>query len=168
MQGEGARTRHRTASCQCGGLRLYVSGEPDFVNICHCQFCQRRSGSAFSYNAYFARHVVDVSGVHSTFSRPGSEGRQVRNQFCPSCGTTLFWHADLRPDYFGVAVGAFNDPAFASPMASLWEVSINAWLTLPKRLPRYRLGLPTASTNKITAGSVQAPRGGREFEGDDL
>jgi hypothetical protein len=48
------------------------------------------------------------------FSAPIEFGQRC-NHFCPECGTTLFWRADLRPDHIGVAVGACNDPDFAPP-----------------------------------------------------
>jgi hypothetical protein len=148
MMIEPEKSKTRTASCQCGTLSLVAAGEPDVINICHCAFCQRRSGSVFSCNAYFLASAIDVSGTSRSFTRVGSSGRPLRNHFCPECGTTLFWRADLRPNHMGVAVGAFNDPSFAPPSVSLWESSIYAWVGIPAGICRFTHALPSTRPTK--------------------
>jgi hypothetical protein len=49
------------------------------------------------------------------FSRKANSGREVRFGFCQNCGGTIFWEADLRPEFVAIAVGAFADPAFDAP-----------------------------------------------------
>ena len=60
----------RTALCCCGQLRIKVSGDPKRVVTCHCLQCQRRTGSVFSDNAYFARAsiVAWLAGEDSGFT----------------------------------------------------------------------------------------------------
>lgn len=167
MPSSDNRQNPRNASCQCGALRLLVRGDPDFVNICHCQFCQRRCGSAFSYNAYFVRQAVQISGNSFIFTRPGGEGRALQNHFCPTCGSTLFWYLDLRPNHIGVAVGAFNDRDFRRPLASLWEMSIYSWVTLPRRLQRHQFGLPAAAATKADSHHIGIDRPASKPRGSD-
>ena len=111
----------RTASCQCGGFRAHVEGEPYAVNLCHCRECQRRTGAHAAPNAYFDKAGVRLEGEWRTYARPAADGRQVRNLFCPTCGSTVCWTLDLFPDVYGLAVGAFADPAFPAPDRSVWE-----------------------------------------------
>jgi hypothetical protein len=94
----------RTAHCCCGALRVEVSADPDAVVACHCGECQRRTGSVFGVGAYFKREHVHAEGPSKIYIRDGQEGRKLRQHFCPTCGTTVFWDADLRPDHIGVAV----------------------------------------------------------------
>ena len=54
-------TRH--AACSCGALKLTTTGEPIRVSVCHCLACQRRTGSAFGYQARFPRDRVEVRRV---------------------------------------------------------------------------------------------------------
>jgi hypothetical protein len=63
--------------------------------------------------------------------------------FCPTCGTTVFWEADLRPDHIGVAVGAFHDPNFPRPTASVWEESKHGWVAFTHDLAHFPTGRPT-------------------------
>lgn len=35
----------RVARCHCGALQAAVRGKPEWVNVCHCKACRRRTGS---------------------------------------------------------------------------------------------------------------------------
>jgi hypothetical protein len=102
----------RTASCQCRGFRVVVEAEPDTVGVCHCQFCQRRTGVPLTCNAYFSKSKVRLEGAHKIYTRDCPEERKLHNYFCSTCGSTVGWTLDLRPNQFGIAVGCFNDRIF--------------------------------------------------------
>ena len=133
----------RTAHCSCGALRVEVSHEPDAVVSCHCGECQRRTGSVFGVGAYFKREHVRTEGTFNTYVRDAPEGRKVSNHFCPTCGTTVLWEADLRPDNIGVAVGAFGDSRFPGPTRSVWEESKHEWVAFAHDLPHLPKGRPS-------------------------
>jgi hypothetical protein len=133
----------RTANCQCRGFRVVAAGDPAFVNICHCTDCQRRSGSPLTSNAYFPKADVRLEGNYKTYSRPTSSGRGAHNYFCPSCGSTLCWMLDIRPDFYGIAIGAFNDPGFSAPTVSVWESSKYDWVMVPTAIEHHPRGLPS-------------------------
>ncbi len=130
----------RTARCQCGGFRVSTSGEPDFVMICHCQDCQRRSGVPLTANAYFRREQAHIEGEYTTYNREGQDGRMLHNRFCPKCGSTICWTLDALPQHYGVAVGAFNDPEFPAPAVSIWEQSMYTWVALPPDIQHFPQG----------------------------
>jgi hypothetical protein len=119
----------RVARCCCGALRAEVFGEPALVAACHCEECQRRTGSAFGISAYFPAEQVRTDGPDRVFTRAGQDGRKVRMHFCPTCGTTVFWEAEFSPGQIGIAVGAFCDPQFPAPRFSAWERSKHPWVT---------------------------------------
>ena len=135
----------RTAHCCCGALRVEASADPDVVGICHCGECQRRTGSVFSVGAFYKKEHVRAEGPSNIYVRDGQEGRKVRMHFCPTCGTTVFWEADLRPDHVGVSVGAFNDANFPRPARSVWEESMHPWLGLPPSMDHHPRGRPPAT-----------------------
>ena len=66
--------------------------------------------------------------VVACFIRDGQAGRKLRFHFCRSCGTTVYWEADLRPHAIGIALGRFADPSFAAPARSVWEESRHSWV----------------------------------------
>ena len=52
----------KTAACACGSLTVTVAAPPQAVHACACLDCQRGSGSAFSYSAFFPESAVTVAG----------------------------------------------------------------------------------------------------------
>jgi hypothetical protein len=118
----------RTAQCCCGALNVEAEGEPIAVIACHCRECQRRTGSPFGVGAYFDKRQIRASGRSRVYQRDGQEGRKLQIHFCPNCGTSLYWGLDLRPDWIGVAVGAFTDSDFPAPTRSVWEESRHGWV----------------------------------------
>jgi hypothetical protein len=125
---EGGEKMPRIAHCACGSLRVEASGEPLLVAACHCTACQRRTGAPFGVSVSFNQDQVQAEGEYKVFVREASEGRKVRFYFCPTCGTTVYFNADLRPDAIGVALGAFADPSFPAPARSVWEENRHAWV----------------------------------------
>jgi hypothetical protein len=117
--------------------------DPDTVSACHCGECQRRTGSVFSVGAFFKKEHVRAKGPSKIYVRDGQEGRKVKMHFCPTCGTTVFWEADLRPDHIGVAVGAFHDPNFPRPILSAWEESKHGWVAFTHDHAHLPNGRPT-------------------------
>src|SRR5262252_3576905 len=137
----------RTASCQCRGFRVVVEAEPDTVSVCHCQICQRRTGVPLTCNAYFPKSKVRLEGEHRIYTRECPEGRKLHNHFCPTCGSTVGWTLDLRPNQFGVAVGCFNDRNFPPPVASIWEEEMCAWTMLPAGIQHFPRARPVPSAS---------------------
>jgi hypothetical protein len=129
--------RSRTASCSCGQLRIEVHGEPRGVGVCHCLACQRRTGSVFAALAGFAAPYT-VSGTATAYVRTGDQGARFTFHFCPICGTTVF-HTEEGREHAGVsvAVGAFADPDFPPPRASVYDCRRHPWVQLPPDVTRY-------------------------------
>jgi hypothetical protein len=120
----------RTASCQCGQLRIEVDGEPRAVGLCHCLACQRRTGSVFAALASFDG-PWRVHGQATEHVRTGDQGARFRFRFCPVCGTTVFHTEEGETDRVGVAVGAFADPQFPAPRWSVYDCRRHPWVVLP-------------------------------------
>jgi hypothetical protein len=138
--GEGGFAMERTAQCHCGALRLAVSGEPEWVNLCHCKACQRRTGAVVHSGAYFAKALVRIDGPSKAYARSADSGYAIRFQFCPDCGSNVYWEATRFPGHWGIAVGAFADPDFPPPSFSVWEASMHPWLHNPPAMTRFVQG----------------------------
>ena len=128
----------RVAQCHCGSLRATTSDEPLVVALCHCQACQRRTGTVASSVAAFEKAQVTIEGDTKVFDRIAQSGRKVRFYFCPDCGTSLYWEADGRPGLYILAVGAFADPNFPAPSVSIFEETKHTWLQLPDGMKHFQ------------------------------
>lgn len=127
-------TIHR-AACSCGKIEVVCEGEPARVSMCHCLECQRRTGAVFGNQAWFGRQqIISIAGDSAQFTRQSDAGRSVTFQFCPTCGSTVYWEAEGFPGMIAVAVGSFADPAFPAPKHSGWEQRRHHWVE-PLRQP---------------------------------
>jgi hypothetical protein len=132
----------RTATCHCGNLNLSCKGEPSLVAMCHCEACQRRTGSAFSLGAWFEQENVSIEGKASVFARTGDEGLRLDYHFCPDCGSNVYWMAaSSMGERIGVAAGTFADPSFPQPTLSCYDKRRHPWVTGPENIPCHMAGV---------------------------
>jgi hypothetical protein len=122
---------HR-ATCSCGQLQLTCEGEPVRISICHCIACQKRTGSAFGYQARFPEaQILEIRGKAKQFTRTAESGRAVTSSFCPDCGSTVYWTLEGAPGLVAVAVGSLADANFPAPRHSVYERHRHHWISTP-------------------------------------
>jgi hypothetical protein len=129
-------TRH--AACSCGQLHLTIEGESVRISTCHCLACQRRTGAVFSNQASFRREQFTFTGKATTWNRTAESASVVTFNFCPTCGSTVYWESESFPGRVIVAIGNFADPSFPAPIVSVWEQSRHPWVSLPPDTPLTR------------------------------
>ncbi|MDD9977587.1 MAG: GFA family protein [Boseongicola sp.] len=134
-------TTHK-ASCQCGALVAEAVEAPDFVVACNCVACQKRTGSPFGAAAYFGKTVFNVTGEPKTWSRRAESGRKLENHFCETCGSTLYWTLEMRPDHVGVPIGNFDSDS-PTPIRAIWMQEKHDWVSFPEDWPTYEKGSPS-------------------------
>ena len=152
---DGPAIKTRTASCNCGQLRVTCTGpDPDRVVMCNCYLCQKQTGSPFSLQARFPNEQVKIEGKSTTWKFPidgagptsyrtcaGSDGITdsaadvVTSHFCPDCGSTVYYFRKSDPARTGVRVGTFADPTFPPPLGSGFEEYAHPWVMNIAALP---------------------------------
>jgi len=82
---------HKTGQCVCGEVSYTVMGEPKRVTICHCKWCQRRTGSAFGVEVVFDDSQIQINDEAVTRYRHVSDesGRWLDQHFCAKCGSNI-------------------------------------------------------------------------------
>jgi hypothetical protein len=121
----------RRAACSCGQLHLTVEGEPSRIWICHCLECQRRTGAVIGNLARFRREQITFNGTATAWKRRGESGNTLTCNFCPTCGSTIYFENEAFPEIVAVAIGNFADPNFPAPIISVWEETRHPWVSLP-------------------------------------
>lgn len=108
------KTEH-LGGCLCGAVRFKATDEPLRAGLCHCRYCQLRTGSAFGIGVYFARDKVGfLSGDLSSDERTSANGNVARTKFCGRCATSLCWEVDTgrSAGQIGISGGCFDPPTF--------------------------------------------------------
>jgi len=118
----------KTAKCICGALAVSVTAPPQSVHACTCLDCQRRSGSAFTYTAFFADRTARITGEARSFRRIADSGRWHETNFCPSCGCAVFVRMQAMPGVVAIPAGCFAEPDFIEPARVYWSARRHRWL----------------------------------------
>lgn len=103
-----------TGGCICGAARFSCTGPPDRVTICHCLWCQRRTGAANGVEAvYLSKNVIVTGKSQKSYRHISDEShRWLDMHFCDRCGTNLGLTLEIRPDIRSLPAGTFDDPSW--------------------------------------------------------
>src|SRR5262245_2855870 len=129
--------------CVCGAVRYVINGDPVRVTVCHCTWCQRRTGSAFSVEAAFKEEQVEITGGPLTKHRHISDesGRWLDLEFCPKCGTNIGFTLEFRPGIRIIDSGTFDDPSWIRADRHQFRYtflrSTQKWSDVPEGAERY-------------------------------
>lgn len=99
------------AQCACKNASITLSGEPELCFACHCDYCQRLTGSVALTAAVFNQDcVVSVQGDFSEFDPKLDDWPNCKRHFCPNCASTVHWtNPTTFPGMRLVSFGCFSD-----------------------------------------------------------
>jgi hypothetical protein len=129
--------------CVCGAARFKAIGEPLRVTICHCTWCQRRTGTAFGTEVVFADNQVVLAGDETGRYRHVSDesGRWLDVEFCRHCGSNLGFTPEAAPGIRTLPAGAFDDPTWIDAeryrIRHVYLRSRRAWSDLSPLVEQY-------------------------------
>ena len=129
--------------CVCGSVRYVTNGDPLRVTVCHCTWCQRRTGTAFAVEPVFNEEQVEITGGPLTKYRHVSDesGRWLDLEFCPKCGTTIGFTLEWRPGVRLIDAGTFDDPSWIRAdrhrFRYIFLRSAQKWSEVPGGAERY-------------------------------
>ncbi len=130
----------QSGHCLCGTIRYEIEGELGVLVNCHCQFCRRAHGSAFSTVSMIPRsafHWLDGEDVAQEFETSGIGSRV----FCGRCGTRLFNRGADHPEFVMIVVASLDVDPSARPSLHVNVESKAAWYEILDDQPQY-VGLP--------------------------
>ncbi len=139
--------------CDCGAVRYRLLDAPMFVHCCHCRWCQRESGAAFTLNALLETACVQLlHGAPECIDTPSASGKGQKILRCPTCKVALWSHYAGGGEAMAfVRIGTLDEPARCPPGAHIYASSKLPWVSLPADVPAFdayydpRLYWPQAS-----------------------
>jgi hypothetical protein len=123
--------------CLCGAVRYQTTGDPLRVTVCHCKWCQRRTGTGFAVEPIFTDAMVTFNDLTRKVYRSYSDtsGRWLDLEFCPDCGTTVGFTLEWRPGLRIIDAGTFDDPGWINPVVHdfryIYLRSAQSWSEVP-------------------------------------
>jgi len=119
-----------TGGCNCGAVRFEVT-EPLLRAIyCHCNRCQRRTGTAASASAQVAPGSFRIFAGEDRL-RAWKPDDGAEKWFCGDCGSALFSKNPGTPDAIGVRLGAFDGDPGVRPSARQFVAYAAVWEPIP-------------------------------------
>lgn len=106
--------------CLCGKLSYHSGGDPLWVTVCYCRFCQRATGSDRMIEPIFERSLFVFKGMSPAVYTLPSEGsgKNINVHFCPNCDTKVALTFERWPDRIGIYAGTLDEP---SPISATTE-----------------------------------------------
>lgn len=78
-----------------------------------------------------------IEGRSSKYLRIGDAGISISFNFCPECGSTVYYTLADMPDEVAIPVGAFADQGFPEPSVSYYESRRHHWVSVPIDADRF-------------------------------
>ena len=125
----------RQGGCHCGAVRYAVEGEPVYHAICHCDACRASAGAPMVawYCVKEEQFSLEAGEPAQFEGTPGAE-----RQFCPRCGTGLFYrNAQNLPGLVDVQSATFDDADAVAPTAQVQCAERLAWMTQLSEMPEF-------------------------------
>jgi hypothetical protein len=98
------------------------------TSICHCQQCQKQTGSAFVEVVAVKEDDFLVQGTLQTFTYSGDSGRKKHSKFCPKCSAVVFLEAEGFPGLVLIMGGTLDDPSWLRPTMALFCEASQPWI----------------------------------------
>ncbi|GGP24109.1 GFA family protein [Silvimonas iriomotensis] len=121
--------------CYCGAVHFEVEDAFEYAGYCHCQGCQRRTGSAFNTYAGITPDKIRVTqgAEHVTHL---AEGPQGFDAYCRSCLSPLYSMVRDR-EYIHVRLGTLDASPSRKPDHHIYVAFKAPWHEITDDLPQF-------------------------------
>ena len=133
-----------TGGCLCKQVRYRITAAPIVTRFCWCRVCQYLGAGNATVNVCFPSSAITIEGEMKDYRSVADSGNAMHRRFCPSCGTSLFSEAEIRPHLIFVRAGTLDDPEVAKPAATIWTSSAPTWACIDESLPKVERQPPPA------------------------
>lgn len=121
-------------------MQFKVSGAPKSVVNCHCNFCRKHSGAAYSTYVAVPEEALEItSGADSLATFKFAE--DAYKHFCKQCGSPIFNKNARYPGLGIIYLGAIAEPARFVPTANIYCDSQLAWVPAIAELRAFPQGI---------------------------
>lgn len=129
--------------CVCRKVRYSISGVPLRATICHCIWCQQRTGSAFGIELVFEKDQVQLDNDVISVYRHVSDmsGRWLDQHFCNTCGSNIGLKLEAVPSIQSIAAGSLDNKNWSElrrlTTRHVFVRSACLWATIPDDVEQF-------------------------------
>ncbi len=124
-----------TGGCHCGAIRYEAQGEALTHALCHCTDCRRHAGAPMVGWTMYPEAQVKLTQGTPRIYKSSEHGRR---QFCPDCGTGLFYvNTEMLPGIIDIQSATYDDPAAVPPLIHIQVAERLPWMTRLHELPAF-------------------------------
>jgi hypothetical protein len=107
--------------------------------VCHCDNCQRQSGTAYSVLVAVPAETMIFEGGENIaeFLDHGDSGSAVRRQFCRNCGSPVLSIVESAPGLEFIKAGTLDDRSWLMPTSHFWCDSAQPWVEIDDSLDKH-------------------------------
>jgi hypothetical protein len=121
--------------CLCGAVAYRIHGPVSEIDLCHCTYCRRASGSAFAANASIARADFELlAGAEVLQEYESTPGKH--RSFCSRCGSPVYARHVAAPELLRIRVGTIDGDPGSRPTGHCDVASKAPWYTITDDLPQ--------------------------------
>jgi hypothetical protein len=121
--------------CHCGSVRYEMPEQTVWRAICHCTDCRKQSGAPMVSWALVEKDQLKVEGETQEYA----SSENGRRQFCPKCGTGLFYTNDATlPGKVDVQTATLDDPDAMPPQIQVQSAERIGWMEKMHDLPAFK------------------------------
>ncbi|MGI9424712.1 MAG: GFA family protein [Hyphomicrobiaceae bacterium] len=101
------------AQCACKAVSIELANDPLRCFVCHCDYCQRMTGSVGNAVAVFREtDVVAMSGEVIELDPKMDKWPGLIRYVCPKCYSNVHWvNPKAYPGFRLVSLGCLDDPS---------------------------------------------------------
>jgi len=121
--------------CLCGGIAYTIDGAVGPIDLCHCSFCRRASGSAFASNATIRRDDFAFVTGEELLREYESSPEKLRS-FCSRCGSPIYARQRAAPQILRIRLGTLTSDPGSRPGGHYDVASKADWYTITDDLPQ--------------------------------
>jgi hypothetical protein len=147
-------------SCLCGSIKYSIDDDLKFVVNCHCRFCSKAHGAAFTtllFMPFDKFEVVEGQTLLASFEVKTLNSLRV---FCSQCGTRLYNHSPSK-GMISLIVATLETDAELHPLAHINVGSKCSWYRIADALPQFGSTPSSAEFGQLRASAATTNADGR-------
>ena len=116
-------------SCLCGAVSYCLSQAPSQFYFCHCQQCQKVSGSSFAANLIAPVDSISWEIGEELLTHFDHPSRAFSKTFCSLCGSGVP-HINKSKTSLVIPAGSLDELPIIEPTANLFVTETPSWLPI--------------------------------------